>query len=369
MNNYNNLLMIFVNLMIFGLFYIMPYITRKELLFGIRLEKKFLTEDLKAFYIGKYHKRFTSYSLVVLFLAISMYRLLPNIGSSEIYSVASLMLLITAAMVSYYHNHQQIKAYKRSLNISKEEVVIISTVTISENTLAPWTFLIPLGLLIINVYMLLNRYSNIPEQIVTKRNLDGIATVFVSKSLFAVLMLPLTSLFMILIMFLVYKSINHSKMQINSEEPEKSLEQILKSRAIWSRFSLFSALFFVVMFFLLSLTSVKILEYTPLIHVATIYIMPISFILITTGIAIYTGQGGANLKSNKPTSTSYSNKDDDDFYKLGIFYYNPNDPSIFVEKRFGVGWSLNFGNKTALVFLVLLLIVILAMTILPNLLK
>jgi uncharacterized membrane protein len=217
--------------------------------------------------------------------------------------------------------------------------------------------------------MLLNRYSSIPEQIITKRSLDGIATVFVSKSLFAVLLLPLTSLFIILMMFVVYKSINHSKMQINSEEPDKSLEQILKSRAIWSKFTLFSALLFVTMFFLISLTSVKILDYTPLIHISTIYIMPIGFLLITIGISIYTGQGGANLKSTKPTTASYANKDDDDFYKLGVFYYNPNDPSIIVEKRFGIGWSLNFGNKTAMIFLVLILIVILVMAILPNLLK
>jgi uncharacterized membrane protein len=369
MNNYTNLLMISVNLIVFGLFFIMPYITRKELLFGIRLEKKFLTKDLKAFYVRKYHRHFASYSLLILLISISLYILLPSIYTVEIYSVATLLLLIMGAMIAYYQNHRKIKAYKRSLNISKEQVLIISTVTISEKALAPWTFLLPLGILLANVYMLLNRYNSIPEQIITKRGLDGIATVFVSKSLFTVLLLPLTSLFIILIMFIVYKSINHSKMQINSEEPEKSLEQILKSRSIWSRFTLFSALLFVVMFFLISLTSVKILDYTPLIHSLTLYVMPIAFIIITIAIGIYTGQGGANLKSNKSTTASYSNKDDDDFYKLGIFYYNPNDPSIFVEKRFGIGWSLNFGNKNAIIFLVLLLIVIMAMTILPNLLK
>ena len=31
-------------------------------------------------------------------------------------------------------------------------------------------------------------------------------------------------------------------------------------------------------------------------------------------------------------------------WKLGMFYFNPRDPSIIVEKRFGVGWTINFGN-------------------------
>jgi uncharacterized membrane protein len=29
----------------------------------------------------------------------------------------------------------------------------------------------------------------------------------------------------------------------------------------------------------------------------------------------------------------------------GIFYVNPNDPSLFVEKRYGIGYTLNFGNR------------------------
>ena len=31
-------------------------------------------------------------------------------------------------------------------------------------------------------------------------------------------------------------------------------------------------------------------------------------------------------------------------WKLGIFYCNGDDPALFVEKRFGVGWTLNFAN-------------------------
>lgn len=35
----------------------------------------------------------------------------------------------------------------------------------------------------------------------------------------------------------------------------------------------------------------------------------------------------------------------DTSWKLGIFYFNPADPSIFVEKRFGIGYTFNFGNR------------------------
>ncbi|MDX5709234.1 DUF5808 domain-containing protein, partial [Clostridioides difficile] len=32
------------------------------------------------------------------------------------------------------------------------------------------------------------------------------------------------------------------------------------------------------------------------------------------------------------------------YWIAGIMYNNPNDPSLMVNKRFGIGWTINFGN-------------------------
>lgn len=40
------------------------------------------------------------------------------------------------------------------------------------------------------------------------------------------------------------------------------------------------------------------------------------------------------------------NKDSDPkHWKLGIFYYNPDNPSESVDRRRGVGSTINFGSK------------------------
>ena len=44
--------------------------------------------------------------------------------------------------------------------------------------------------------------------------------------------------------------------------------------------------------------------------------------------------------------TSGSDGTPDQCWKLGLFYYNPADPAVMVEKRFGVGYTLNFGNRS-----------------------
>ncbi|MDR2024331.1 MAG: DUF5808 domain-containing protein [Hungatella sp.] len=60
---------------------------------------------------------------------------------------------------------------------------------------------------------------------------------------------------------------------------------------------------------------------------------------------------------------------DNDRYWLGGFLYcNKDDPSLFVEKRFGMGYTLNFGNPRSFIVIGALVVLILAITVLPLLL-
>ena len=43
-------------------------------------------------------------------------------------------------------------------------------------------------------------------------------------------------------------------------------------------------------------------------------------------------------------------------WRGGIFYVNPEDPSLFVSKRIGIGYTLNFGNPWSWVILALILL-------------
>lgn len=48
----------------------------------------------------------------------------------------------------------------------------------------------------------------------------------------------------------------------------------------------------------------------------------------------------------------------DSAWKLGLFYFNPGDPTVWVDERFGVGYTLNFARLTTW----LLVVVVLAVT-------
>ena len=72
-------------------------------------------------------------------------------------------------------------------------------------------------------------------------------------------------------------------------------------------------------------------------------------------LAIRTGQGGSKLGG--PAETA-SDRMDDRYWKLGVFYVNPQDPSFLVERRFGVGWTINLGNGWSIVALCGLLAIV-----------
>ena len=61
-------------------------------------------------------------------------------------------------------------------------------------------------------------------------------------------------------------------------------------------------------------------------------------------------------------------RDDDRYWYGGFLYNNPDDPAMFVPRRFGLGWSLNFGHPQAKWFLISILVVMLLMVVVVPLL-
>lgn len=83
----------------------------------------------------------------------------------------------------------------------------------------------------------------------------------------------------------------------------------------------------------------------------------LGFWLIMGAIAVLTvaftiwyisvGQGGQRRVRYVEGASAVGDASPDRAWKAGLFYFNPDDPAIFVETRMGVGWTLNFGNTTA----------------------
>ena len=84
------------------------------------------------------------------------------------------------------------------------------------------------------------------------------------------------------------------------------------------------------------------------------------FVLVAIVMLARLGQGGSRMPATDRTpltssSVPVGDRTPDRYWKLGIFYFNRDDAAVLVEKRFGLGYSLNFARPTAWIILLLVL--------------
>jgi uncharacterized membrane protein len=95
----------------------------------------------------------------------------------------------------------------------------------------------------------------------------------------------------------------------------------------------------------------------------TVALLPAAFLLVLIAVAALArlGQGGNRMvaPNEKPAATSnvpVGDRTPDRYWKLGLFYFNREDSAVIVEKRFGLGYSLNFARPTAWIIVMLVML-------------
>jgi uncharacterized membrane protein len=74
------------------------------------------------------------------------------------------------------------------------------------------------------------------------------------------------------------------------------------------------------------------------------------------------GQGGALLERGTVEAPLTNGLADNTHWVWGLFYVDRDDPSIMVEKRFGIGYALNWGNRTAVLIVAAFVVLCLSLT-------
>lgn len=80
--------------------------------------------------------------------------------------------------------------------------------------------------------------------------------------------------------------------------------------------------------------------------IVALVVIIIGAILPNLAVSLVYGQAGSRLL-RRMTAAGELSFDDDDRWRLGLFYVNREDPSVVVPRRFGVGWAMNWGNPRA----------------------
>lgn len=268
-------------------------------------------------------------------------------------------------LIYYIYNKKVSKLKsKRGWLKTKKQVVAIDTNFSKENCnkIMPSAWWFSISFIIIALCVIVNivNYPNLPYKFPTHWGLDGKPNGYSIKSYSSVFLMPLIQLFMVTIMFLSYKSIGWSKREINPNSPEESKIRNLKFRRIWSIYIIVINYVMLFIFTIGDLQTMQIINPDNRMILPFVLIISFGITAVSIIISIKVGQGGSKLKIESENKVNDIDvRDDDRFWKLGnTIYYNKDDPSVFVEKRFGVGWTVNAGTTLGMAFYIAIILIV-----------
>lgn len=337
-----------------------PYWTRKTESFGVSIpEKIYYDSELKTMR-SNYATTMSIVSGLTLLLFLTIYFLSSQteVVMTIIYSIIVTGYLLCSFLI-YLIFHRQMKQLKATENWHKEKtqhVVIHMKFHEQKLTISSWLYTIPFVISFLTIIFTWLFYDRLPEQIPINYNFSGEITNWVDKSYRTVLISPVTQLFLIITFLFINIMIAKSKQQVSAENPEESIQRNLIFRRRWSMFMYMTAIILTLMFSFMQLSMV--FEMNHVVMIAIPLLVTLAIIVGVIVLSMTTGQGGSRITLKTTTDEKVIDRDDDQYWKLGQFYFNKDDPTLFLEKRFGIGWTINWARPLA--WLTLLLIIVLA---------
>ncbi|MGC4378062.1 DUF5808 domain-containing protein [Fictibacillus sp. Mic-4] len=329
-----------------------PYLTRKTESFGVSIpEEVYQLRELAGL-----RKKY-AYVTGLFALVISIVLLLIGARKQELLFPGMITLFLIGSFLIYYvfHLHmKKMKAEKKWDQSRPQKLVIDSKFRSQKLAVSSAWFLVPFMISLATLFMSMTFYKQIPEKMPLKYDFSGHVTSWGHKSYRTVLMLPAIQFYLTILFTYLNSTIVKAKQQINPADPETSIKQNLIFRWRWSFFNFVTGTVIVLLFFLIQLSFIVTIN--PIVLIIVPIVAVCGILLAAIILSFTTGQGGSRVKISKGQENRSINREDDRHWKLGIFYFNPDDPAVWMEKRFGIGWTLNFARPLSWLILFMILV-------------
>jgi len=229
----------------------------------------------------------------------------------------------------------------------------------------PWIWYIAgLVLIIVSLIAALIQYPSLPDKIPTHFAANMQPDSWVDKSLGGMILMPVINLGMLALLWFCGFMFVRAKLQIDPQNPGLSFTQHTIYRRRMGHSIGFLAFCLVVMFVLLGFMTV-FPEFT--VPFWAIMVLSLAPAVPVVAVSIKSGQGGCRIKPKTimekdgiAVSGGAQGRGDDKFWIIGMFYYNPNDPAHIVEDRFGNNLGFNYARLSVKIGAAILLSVLIA---------
>lgn len=355
----------------------MPYFSRKSSQFGVSLPEKYQEDS----FIKKQQRFFLVVNSSLSFiLGLPILFAMRVEGTEQValwisfYLLFALLVFMGATGILFLHIRKNVIGFKS--RIPKEVLaedphdIVVDTAYREHKLIVPSYFIILSNLIIILVVIgiTLVNYKQMPDRIITNWDINMKPSTTVPKTYASALALPVMQLFMMGTMYVTNLSFQKAKQKVDPRKPALSIEKNRAFRYAWSVYTLVMSI--LLQFLLGGLQLIMIFDWMNKINFPVLIII---FVVATIAgsmvLSIKYGQGGERLKLKGVKGDSIetvAGYDDDASWKLGVIYFNVKDPSVWVEKRFGVGTTMNMARWQSWVFLIAVLAIPILITVLLS---
>ena len=350
-----------------------PVLNRKSLLFGVRVPEG--AADLpESRRLKRGYLVITLMGcLAVLGLAVWQYAAAPDLTLLALLYFP--LVMVGVQFVGFFPQWKKAKALKEQKGWRVPRTGLAETRSAAQReklSTLPWGWYIASAALILAaVGLTVAVFPRLPDQIILHWGPDMQPDRWADKNLRDLLLMPLIALATVAMMAGTNIIIYWQKLQVSAEHPALSFAQHKMYRGMMSHSLGFMTFCMALMFAALQLGSLNLFA-LPLWFIPAAIIAPcVLGMLPVIYVPIKAGQGGCKLKPtvspedalneslSAKVKVAHPGRGDDQYWKLGMFYYNPEDPAVLIENRFGSNGGFNYARLPAklLVAAIILLLV------------
>jgi uncharacterized membrane protein len=341
-----------------------PYLIKRTVVFGVTIPEGNTKDPRLMGFKKRYSIIVFCFSLVVL-LGFLVWGTQGSPAEEQLFLVGMAILfgIMFMSLASYVYFHARTTQLKRAEKWGEDvkQVKITDLSVRSQDEMLPWymylfPMLVTLGVIIYTVL----HYPSLPEQIPTHWGPNGQPDAFTTKNPASVISLPLILLVMQGMFLIINETTKRSGIKLSATSTAASRIRQLTLRKYISWFMFLTSILITMLFAFLQLSTI----HEGMFGESMMLLVPFLFLFVILGgtmvFAVRVGRAGEDI-SSEPVE-GLADLDEDQYWKGGLFYFNKNDPSIFVEKRFGVGMTLNFANPKGYLLVLGPLVVILVLS-------
>ena len=345
-----------------GVFLLYPLIVRRGLLFGVYVgEERSAGEAARA--ITRTWYRGMGATLAV---AAALGALLAALSAEALAAVAPIGVLLAGFVALYLRAYRQARALAPAEH-RPAAVAPLAPAPSPSPVLPAIAVAVALACGAWAIAEAWQSYGAMPERVPTHFGFSGAPDAWQAKSFATVMLVPLLTLVIGFGLAVMAWLVGHAKRALRAADHGVSLAAQLRFRTAMTRFLAGVALLTTALLTALSHGIVRVSTgAAPTLgwwHALAGGALLVWALGGTVLLALRYGQGGARLERGAAAAPLTNGLADNSRWVLGVFYVNRDDPSILVERRFGFGYTINFGNPKAVALFAVFMAAVLGMVI------